>query len=191
MIDDDKELPQTIDELTAAEAKEQARVASKPVIDHLPDAVGTDELGNTVFLGKTGDKVIIERVATVLNHKPWLDTKTYIVTSVDPASGELRLMDTDFHRDAISNFITGIQRGYRFKLPTRKDMVIGKRKRGRPKKNPTDIPTAAPPVMLDPNGQPIKKKRGRPKGSKNRDKETIRAEKKAKLQERKHKRAAK
>lgn len=182
---------ETLSELQDAEAKEKARNAAKPVIDHLPDAVGTDELGNPTFLAGAGDRVIIERVATVLNNKPWLDTKTYVVNSVDCATGELRLWDTDAARDTVSNYIDGISRGYRFKLPTRRDMEIGKRKRGRPKKNPTGIPEQAKPVELDAEGKPVIKKRGRPKGSKNRDKAIIKAEKKAKLEARKVKKAKK
>lgn len=182
---------ETLNDLQEAEAKEKAREAAKPIIDHLPDAIGKDELGNVTFMGGTGDKVIIERVATVLSHKPWLDTKTYVINSVDTVTGELRLWDTDAARDTVSNFIDGVKRGYRFKLPTRRDMIIGKRKRGRPRKNPTDVPTAAPAPVLGPDGQPVKKKRGRPPGSKNRDKAVIKAEKRAKLDARKAKKARK
>jgi len=53
-------------------------------------------------------------------------------------------------------------------------MQIGAKKRGRPKKNPT---VETKPVETDANGQPIKKKRGRPPGVKN--KSTIVAEAKA------------
>jgi hypothetical protein len=38
------------------------------------------------------------------------------------------------------------------------------------------------PVQLDENGQPIKKKRGRPPGTKNRPKEIVVAERKAKAE---------
>ena len=82
----------------------------------------------------------------------------------------------------MSNYITGTKAGYRFKLPNAKGMSIGKRKRGRPRKNPTGAPELTKPVELDSNGQPVKKKRGRPAGTKNRPKDVIRAEKKAKLE---------
>ena len=171
-----------VDEITRAARLEATKVASKPLIDHLADAVGADELGNLVFLGKTGDKVIIERIATVLSHRPWLDTRTYIVESVDGVTGDMRLFDPEMCQEAMSNFITGTKRGYRFKLPSSKGMSIGKRKRGRPKKNPTDAPELEKPVVLDAAGQPVKKKRGRPPGSKNRERDVIRAEKAAKVQ---------
>jgi hypothetical protein len=116
-------------------------------------------------------------VASVLTHKPWLDTKTYTVQSVDVASGFVSLWDDDLRRDATTNFIEGLKAGYRFKLVTKKGMQIGAKKRGRPKKNPTGIPEQAKPVELDSNGQPVKKKRGRPPGVKN--KSTMMAEAKA------------
>lgn len=179
---------ETLEDLTAAEAKERARTAAKPLIDHLPDAVTKDDFGNLVLNAKVGDKIVIERVATVLSHRPWLDTKTYVIESVDSVTGNMALIDPDLNQCAMSNYITGLKAGYRFKLPNIKGISIGKRKRGRPRKNPTGAPEPAKPVQLDTNGLPIKKKRGRPAGTKNRPKEVIRAEKRAKLEKRKAKR---
>lgn len=186
-IDDINENPETFDELTALEAKQRAKEASKPLIDHLPDAVVKDEMGLLALSAGTGDKLIIERYATVLSHRPWLDTKTYTITNVNLATGFVGLWDDDLHRAASTNFIEGVKCGYRFKLTTRKGMQIGKRKRGRPRKNPTDAPELAKPVELGPDGQPIKKRRGRPAGVKNRPKDVIVAEKKAKISKRKAK----
>lgn len=177
-----------VDEITRAHRAETTKVANKPLIDHLPDAVEKDEMGMLSLLAVPGEKIIIERVATVLSHKPWLDTKTYVIETIDAATGHLNLWDDDLHRSATSNFIQGTKLGYRFKLPNGR-VGIGQRKRGRPKKNPTGAPEEAKPVQLDANGQPVKKKRGRPPGSKNRDRDTIMAEKKAKIKMRKVKRA--
>jgi hypothetical protein len=178
-----------VDEITRAERLERGKTAAKPLIDHLEDAVGKDQLGNPILLAKVGDRIIIERVASVLSHRPWLDTKTYVITNVDGVTGDLVLMDTDVGQTAGSNYITGTKYGYRFKLPNSKGMSIGKRKRGRPRKNPTGAPEPVKPVQLGPDGKPVAKRRGRPAGSKNRSKEVIRAEKKAKLARRsaKHK----
>ena len=186
-IDDINENPETFDELTALEAKQRAKEASKPLIDHLPDAVVKDEMGLLALSAGPGDKLIIERYATVLSHRPWLDTKTYTITNVNLATGIVGLWDDDLHRSASTNFIEGVKCGYRFKLTTRKGMQIGKRKRGRPRKNPTDAPELAKPVELGPDGQPIKKRRGRPAGVKNLPKDVIVAEKKAKISKRKAK----
>jgi len=176
-----------VDEITRAERLERAKASAKPLIDHLADAVGKDQFGNPILLAKVGDKIIIERIATVLSHKPWLDTKTYVITNVDGVTGDLVLMDTDLGQQAGSNYITGVDRGYRFKLPNSKGMSIGKRKRGRPRKNPTGTPEPVKPIQLGPDGKPIAKKRGRPTGTKNRPKEVIKAEKRAKLEKRKAK----
>jgi hypothetical protein len=180
-----------VDEITRAARAEQTKLASRPVIDHLADAVGKDQFGNPVLFAKVGDRIIIERYATVLNHKPWLDTKTYVITNVDGVTGDLVLMDTDLGQQAGSNYITGLKHGYRFKLPNSKSMSIGKRKRGRPRKNPTGAPEPVKPVQLGPDGKPVAKKRGRPAGTKNRPKEVIKAEKRAKLEQRKAKAAKK
>ena len=166
-----------VDEVTRAARLEQAKAANKPMIDHLPDAVEKDEMGFPVLVAGPGEKLIVERVATVLAHRPWLDTKTYTVQSVDVASGFVSLWDDDLRRGATTNYIEGLKAGYRFKLVTKKGMQIGAKKRGRPKKNPTEMPEQAKPVILDSNGEPIKKKRGRPPGVKN--KSTIMAEAKA------------
>lgn len=176
-----------VDEITRAQQLEHKKSAAKPLIDHLEDAVTKDEFGNLVLNAKVGDKIVIERVAHILVHKPWLDTKTYVIQGVDGVTGNLQLMDHDLGQTALSNYITGLQHGYRFKLPNAKGISIGKRKRGRPRKNPTGAPEPSKPVQLGPDGKPISRKRGRPAGTKNRSKEVIKAEKKAKLERRKTK----
>lgn len=181
---DDIDLPETLEELAAIEAK----AANKPLIDHLPDAISKDEMGFPVLLAGPGERIIIERTASILEGRPWLDTKTYTIESIDTASGRLHLWDDDLQRYAGTNFVEGLKVGYRFKLPTRKGMNIGQRKRGRPRKNPEGAPVEAKPVELGPDGQPVKKKRGRPAGSKNRPQDVIMAEKKAKLALKKAKR---
>lgn len=187
----DSDVIETLDDLAAAEAKEKARTAAKPLIDHLEDAVTLDQFGNPVLNAGVGDKIVIERIATILNHRPWLDTKTYVIQSVDGVTGDMSLFDPNICQSAMSNYITGMKQGYRFKLPNAKGVSIGQRRRGRPKKNPTGAPAPAAAIQLDPNGQPIKKKRGRPPGSKNRDRAVIVAEKKAKLDLRRNKKRSK
>jgi hypothetical protein len=184
MIDNDIIDNGEVDEITRAARAEATKVANKPMIDHLPDAVEKDELGIPVLLAKPGDKLVIERYATILKGSPWLDTKTYTIESIDIASGRVDLWDDDLGRNAITNYVEGLKVGYRFKLPAGR-VGIGQRKRGRPRKNPTGVPEETKPVELDANGQPIKKKRGRPPGVKNRPREEIIAEKKAKIQARK------
>lgn len=187
MVNENPTNPETLDELAAAEEAEQRNKANRPMIDHLPDAMERDELGRLVLNAKPGDKLIIERWATILAGKPWLDTKTYTIITIDEATGHLKLWDDDLQRNAATNYISAVKAGYKFKLPTRKGMQIGKKKRGRPKKNPTDAPGLE--VAKPPSEGP--KKRGRPAGSKNRDREVIAAEKKAKVEKKKAKRKKK
>ena len=151
----------------------------KPDISRLPNAIGPD--GKPLF--RIGEKIIIERRSTVLAGNPYLDTRTYMVVNINNDNGTLDLFDEDLAQSALSNYITGLQKGYVFKL-ARGNQVATKRKRGRPRKNPIVDETIPKPVPLDENGQPIKKRRGRPPGSKNRDKDTIKAEKKAKMSQR-------
>lgn len=173
-----------------ANAEKVARLAaSRPSIDHLEDAVVQDEMGMYVLLAKPGEKIVIERFASVLPTKPWLDTKIYIVDRIDIATGNVGLWDPELHRAAGTNYVQGLKAGYRFKLATKSTRIEGKRRRGRPRKNPT-VEAAPPPPTLDANGKPIKKKRGRPAGVKNRSKDEIKADKVAKAEVRAAKKAA-
>lgn len=152
------------------------REARKPDISRLPDAIGPD--GKPLF--RVGEKIVIERRAGVLNGNPYLDTRTYLVVRINDDNGNLELFDESTASSSLSNYIVGPKRGYVFKLAGR-HAVSTKRKRGRPRKNPVGEETEVKAATLDANGQPIKKKRGRPPGSKNRDREVIKAEKKAKV----------
>jgi hypothetical protein len=173
MIDTDTPLDSSyIGSITAA-MMANSKPITPPTIDHLPDAVIKDPMGRLVLLAGPGDKLVIERVASILTHKPWLDTKTYTVESVEESTGIVHLWDEDLYRNSSTNYITGISSGYRFKLATAKGASIGQRKRGRPRKNPT-TPTTPTPTNTTP------KKRGRPKGAKNRPKDVIKTEKAAK-----------
>ena len=169
--------------VTKAAAKEAARLATRPNIDDLVDAVVKDDLGRQILLARPGEKLIVERFATILPGRPWLDTKTYTVHSVDEATGRVHLWDDELQRTALTDYIGGTAVGYRFKLPTKgRAVVASKRKRGRPKKVVTNLP--APPQQpaqaANPDGTPAKRGRGRPKGAKNRAADVIAAEKAAK-----------
>jgi hypothetical protein len=147
-------------------AQEAHRLASRPNIDHLPDAVIKDDMGQFILLAKPGEKVIIERFYINLNGTPWRDTKTFEVDHIDGATGKVTLHDPELLRQVMYNVGEAIGYGFRFKLPTaRMPNLTGKRKRGRPRKNPlAPLPTKG---ATAPSGEPKAKRRGRPKGSKN------------------------
>lgn len=132
-------------------AREAKRLSSRPSIDHLLDAV-VERDGKLHFLPEKGTRVIIERLATVLSHKPWLDTKSYIVESVDQETGDIRLQDEEMHHASHSNFKTALELGYRLKLPGAKD-------------NGSYVPRKAPPIVLEDEPTSEKPKSSKPKSS--------------------------
>lgn len=161
----DVDSPSDIVTSDALAALGDGKVVSKPDISRLPDAV----VGGIAQF-KDGDKIVIERYSGFLKGRPYLDTKTYRVVRHDEFTGRMHLFDEQLDQNAIMNWKEGLRHGTVFKLATGKVDISTKKKRGRPRKNPVDAP-----VEVKPEGE--KRGRGRPKGAKNRDKETIAAEK--------------
>lgn len=150
-----------------------AKAVNKPDISRLPSAV--DPSGRALF--KPGDKIVVERYASCLPGHPYLDTKTYRVLGVDQSSGGVRLYEEVLNQYASTNFKEAIAVGYVFKFASG-NVVSTKKKRGRPRKNPVidvvEKATETTAVVGEKRG------RGRPKGVKNRPKDVIKEEKKAK-----------
>lgn len=140
---------------------------NKPDISGLPDAIAD---GRPLF--KVGDKIVIEQYATILETNPYLHTRTYKVTAINHQTGDLQLWDESLCQWGMDNYVKGPMFGQVYKLAN--GAVVGKRKRGRPRKNP--IAPATVVVAPAPAGE--KKGRGRPKGSKNRPKDVIAEERK-------------
>lgn len=143
-------------------ARLEARSSTKPDISHLPSAFGPD--GYPIF--GPGDKLVIERYASFLSGRPYLDTRTYRVVSVDLNSGHLALYDEELLQQATDNWRHGVKIGQQYRIALGR-LVNSKGKRGRPKK---DVPPPTTPSPVKDNSLGVKKGRGRPKGSKNRDK---------------------
>lgn len=174
---------ETLSDVVPPEAALTPAARRKPEIGHLPDAIVG---GQPQF--SAGDSIVVERHSGFLPGKPYLDTKTYRVLRLDEFTGRMHLFDEALDQNAIMNWKEGILHGTVFKLPLGRLPITSKGKRGRPRKNPLPLPT---PIV---DGVPLPKKpgRGRPKGSKNRPGEVIRAEKaaaKAKRAAKKRKRA--
>lgn len=144
------------------------KAVNKPDISRLKDALSKE--GRPLYV--VGDRIIIERYGTIGGRRLYLDTRTYRVDRIDEASGNVWLFDLDLGQHAGDNFRSGPRGGnvYKFAAGT----SIAKKKRGRPRKNPVEEPK---PPEKGPDGAPVKKKRGRPPGVKNRSKGEIRAEK--------------
>lgn len=156
--------------------------ATKPDISNLPNAI--DVFGQPAFT--VGDKIVIERYAHILPGQPYLDTKSYKVLEVDDVTGDMRLYDETLSQFAMENWKIGTKRGNVYKLAM--GNVISRKQRGRPRKNPIEAPK---PLVVGPDGKPIKKKRGRPPGTKNRPTEVIAAIKEARRLEKAQKKAKK
>lgn len=145
---------------------------AKPDISHLEDALSVDDDGNVTFLPQVGGKVVIERC---VESGSWLDTNLYTITEVDRETGDLRLIRDEMGHRAMSNYMEGIVRGYVFKLPPKKGPITGRKVRVKKVKSEKETIT-----IPDPNAP--KRGRGRPKGSKNRPKDVVAADKATKVQ---------
>lgn len=144
------------------EQREQKRLARKPNIDHLQDGTIITKDGDVVPLFDVGDRIVVERLASCLIGLPWLDTRVYLVQRINDDTGQVDCIDPEFHHYACVGFKSPYQK---FKLCPAKG-------------NPFTVPKkiTAPKQELAPGE---KKRRGRPKGSKNRPKEIIQQERQA------------
>ncbi len=141
----------------------------KPDLSELEDAIVNGE-----FILKKGDKLLIE-----YGNVSWRDTTLWTVADVEPAgntpAGYIRLWDPNRMYFGSTNFLTGPAQGLIFKVPTKnrrwtpgeEESMQDARKRRRMKSGREDDVVAAKPITLDADGNPVAKKRGRPKGSKN------------------------
>lgn len=160
------------------EAQEQKRLSKRPDISHLKDATDIDpETGSLLVLFKTGDRIVADRRAPMLKGAPWLDTRVYIVHSIDEASGVIRCIDevARHHayiglRDPFTKLKLAPKMGNPFNAKEVKKM---EKKLAEVKR--TTVGASGTAVMSVETTTP--KKRGRPKGTKNRSREVILAEK--------------
>lgn len=165
-----------VDQIKKAVFRENSRLreaARKPNIDDLVDAVVYLDDGTPVFVPDIGEKVVIERHSIILPDWGWLDTKTYVVRFINHETGHLNLWDLEGRQLASSNFIDGTKKGYKFKLPPKNGRLeppVGRRQFRRSK---FDIALQKE-LSEDSNEAP--KRRGRPKGTKNRSKDEIKLE---------------
>lgn len=161
-------------------APRRSKELDRPDISHLEDAIAPDPLtGQPVLKVRAGERIVIERRATILEgpNKPWMDTRLWWVNAVDQERGLLKLFDEGLRQHGSDSYIVGLNAGQVYKIPPkdrRWDAPPPKRK------------VEPKPVQLTEHGEVVKKKRGRPKGSKNRASDVIKAEK----QERKEAKAA-
>ena len=166
--------------LAPAEA-EAKRLARKPAVDHLELGTAPVEGLGLIPLFNVGDRIVVERHTTHLRGTPWLDTRILTVLSIDDVTGHVRCNDPEAQQVCLVSFMSSTTRI--FLCP----------RAGNPfKPGKHHVPTArvAQENASGPlTGDNAPKKRGRPKGSKNRSRELINAEKEARKLERREKKA--
>jgi hypothetical protein len=165
VIDDADEAPSEED-LLSHEQRFQRWQSKRPPIDHLRDALHVDhQTGDIVPLFDVGDRIVVDRRTTLLKGVPWLETIVGKVRSIDDDTGLVTVYDEDSDPRNPPVRYTSFKDGlHTFKLAP---------ERG----NPFEPPP--PPKKEKPQPVPGKKGRGRPKGSKNRPKDVIKAEREA------------
>jgi len=139
--------------------------SKRPPIEHLKDGIAVLGDGSSVVLFDVGDRIVVDTRTSLLKGLPWLETIVGRVRSIDDDTGMVSLYDedSDFRspRARWASFKDGLAC---FKLA--------------PAKGSPFIVTE---VKVQPTvPQPGKRGKGRPKGTKNRPKAVIEAEKAAK-----------
>jgi hypothetical protein len=139
---------------------ETLEVKGKPDMSHLTPAVYLYE-GTFLYEFEVGDTIIFERNTNLIkNDEPgsltWLDTGKYIVQSIDYDTGTVVLLSQDGSgAKVLTNPVTSSDRN-RYYLPSKPQTK---------KKKPSKVAPEHMSEELVPTSPP--KKRGRPKGSKN------------------------
>src|SRR5260221_5471647 len=116
---DEAKLKRGVNEVLRSEDAEKRRLALKPDVSHLTDAVSMVD-GKLQFSLVQGDRLVIERVSVFLSGSPWLDTRSFIIAGVDRGNGDLHLIDEEIQHQAMSNYVTGSHAGFKFKVPPQK-----------------------------------------------------------------------
>lgn len=154
------------EDLISNEARFERWQARRPNIDHLASGVHVDPGdGSVVPLFDVGDRIVVDRRTTLLRGTPWLETIVGKVRSIDDDTGLVTVWDEDSDpRNPPCRYTNFKDALHIFKLAPARG-------------NPFEPPP--PPKQPKPQRLPGQKGRGRPKGSKNRPKDVIKAEREA------------
>lgn len=120
-----------------------------PDLSGYPNAFEVGPDGDYIPLFRIGDEIFFERWSTMLPTRRWLSTNRYTVKKIE--GSRLWLYNEELHSWELSDFIKGMDKhGFKYTLTKRM------------KKSP-----GVTPVNAGSSSDPGTKKRGRPKGSKN------------------------
>lgn len=142
----------------------ESRLAEKPDVSHLAEAVQKIEGVWTMVVGK-GDYLVIDYSA--LKYGAWMDTKCWMIDTVRE-DGFLGLWDPHLQQFGCSNWKVGIERGLVFKIATKGDWKQPRRA-AVSRNSPMRKAVLAHLTRDDttPGAKLNKKKSGRPKGKLN------------------------
>ena len=153
------------EDMLSHEQRFQRWQSKRPPIDHLRDGVFHNSDGTSLPLFDVGDRIVVDVRTTLLRGVPWLQTLVGKVRTIDDESGLVTLWDEDADpRNPPCRYVNFKDTLHIFKLAPDKG-------------NPFEPPPAPKPEKPQPVSG--KKGRGRPKGSKNRPKDVIKAEREA------------
>jgi hypothetical protein len=183
MTDHNAELQRQMDEALKerardlTEAAQERREAKRPSIEHLEMGVAVAEVDGKeqlVPLFCEGDRVVVER-RTELLAGAWLDTRVLTVQSIDDASGVVRCRDDEADQLTYVSYKSAL---HDIRLcPAKGDPFAAPKEKSPARDSVSPSSQAA-------GGERRGRGRGRPKGSKNRPKEVVEAERKERAEER-------
>jgi hypothetical protein len=163
---------------------EEQRLAKRPDISWFPDAVDwgdPDDILGIQLIPKCGGYLVVEKLSLLRPGKPWFETRVYKLLADAAPDGTVQLWDPILRRHLVSNWKQMLAEDFALKLPpkgTNPETVLesdGKRRR-RKKLVQKALKSDG---IEEGDGQLSKSgkgRRGRPKGSKNRSKEVVAAE---------------
>lgn len=136
----------------------------RPNINRLKDAfVWNADLSHWDPQFRIGDIIVIERQSTIFPGR-WSDTQKFVVQSIDMDKGLLTLWNQELDQWDMSHWNSGLERGNLYKMITQNGEKVSAR--SKPSTPKTEIKNLTP---VNPGEQPVKRGRGRPKGSKNKN----------------------
>lgn len=163
----DDPIPDDVNLLDPEWAEEQ-RLSRRPNTAHLKEATRRLENGIVVPLFEVGNRIIVERFISFDPRHPWLDTRTCIVRSIDITTGHVDCLDEELGhqvtvglRDPWTRVLLTPRGNKKLRASTGSTVSV----KEKPARERSDGPA----------------KIGRPKGTKNRPREEVAAEKKARM----------
>lgn len=179
--DSDEDTVDVNDEASlSAEARKQRWLSRRPKVDHLPVGVTVlddpESLGEKLYLPlfDVGQRVVVDCTTSLLKEDMWLMTLVGSIRSIDDDSGLVTLFDEESDmRAPMVRYVSFKDGKHDIRLAPVKGSPFAEGLRARLLKEQKDAERNAAILSGEKRG------RGRPKGTKNRPKEEVKAEREA------------